>query len=199
MGTKERRERERRQRREAIISATLQLLQEEGWTSISMDRIAERAELSKGAIYLYFKNKEHLLTEILWMRLDELFERIRSVVSSEGEFEELVERIVRTVIAFFTENVDLFRFLYHSLPAGASDIMEGLHQNALNYHRRMLKMATEFYERFVPEKSDLTPQQLHIAISGLLWGFLSAKFFGQYEGEVDPELICRIFLRGVTR
>ncbi|OPX91679.1 MAG: HTH-type transcriptional regulator RutR [Pelotomaculum sp. PtaB.Bin104] len=59
-----RHERERESRRESIIEATEQLLNEKTFESITMDDIAISSDFAKASIYQYFKNKEELMMEV---------------------------------------------------------------------------------------------------------------------------------------
>lgn len=199
MSTKERREREKRQRREIIISATVELLKQEGIAGVSMDKIAEKAELSKGTLYLYFKNKEQLLSEIFWMRLNILIDKLQTIMESEGEFDELVKQVIQTVMDYFTENVDIFRFIYHSLPSSAYDFMKQIHQTVEDFKLRIQEMSNKFYRRFDKGQFYIKTEYLQTVLRGLIWGFLTEKFFGQSEIELDTDLIYRIFSRGVLK
>lgn len=60
MGTAERREREKQHRINTIMDAALDVFAEKGLQNATMDDVAQKAEISKGTIYLYFKSKEHL-------------------------------------------------------------------------------------------------------------------------------------------
>ena len=60
MPTSRRREREKRERREAILDAAARVFSDKGLLAATMDEIAAEVELSKGALYLYFKNKDEL-------------------------------------------------------------------------------------------------------------------------------------------
>lgn len=64
MGTSQRREREKQQRIDLIMDAALEVFAEKGLKNATMEDVATKAELSKGAIYLYFKSKEHLFFAI---------------------------------------------------------------------------------------------------------------------------------------
>ena len=55
MGTRERRERERKMRKNQILGAARELLAENGIADTSMNQIAERAELSVGTVLLYLR------------------------------------------------------------------------------------------------------------------------------------------------
>jgi TetR/AcrR family transcriptional regulator len=61
MGVADRRKREREVRRDLAIDAALAIYEEEGYHALTMEKIAERSELSRAALYLYFKNKEEIL------------------------------------------------------------------------------------------------------------------------------------------
>ncbi|MDR0495630.1 MAG: TetR/AcrR family transcriptional regulator [Treponema sp.] len=64
MGISERREREKTERRRAILNCAKELILAQGVERVSMEDIAHKAELSKATVYLYFSGKETLLNEI---------------------------------------------------------------------------------------------------------------------------------------
>ena len=64
MGIVERREREKIERRKAILDCARELILTQGVQRVSMEEIARKAELSKATVYLYFSSKEILLNEI---------------------------------------------------------------------------------------------------------------------------------------
>jgi AcrR family transcriptional regulator len=60
MGISERKEREKQRRREEILDAAENVFFSKGIEKSTMDDIAEKAELSKGTLYIYFKSKEDI-------------------------------------------------------------------------------------------------------------------------------------------
>ena len=64
MGITERREREKTERRKAILNCARELILKQGVERVSMDDIAQKAELSKATLYLYFSGKEIMFNEI---------------------------------------------------------------------------------------------------------------------------------------
>ncbi len=74
MGIFERKIREKKLRKAAIIDAAERIFFAHGIKNTTMEQIAEEAELSKGTLYLYFKNKEDLLLEIAVKGLEKLGE-----------------------------------------------------------------------------------------------------------------------------
>lgn len=60
-----RRQREREQRYQTILSAAETLFARQGYHKAGMEPIADMAEVSVGTVYFYFKNKEDLLIQLL--------------------------------------------------------------------------------------------------------------------------------------
>ncbi len=65
MGVIERKEREKELRSENIIDAAERIFFNKGFEHATMNDVAEEAELSKGALYLYFHSKNELCMAIL--------------------------------------------------------------------------------------------------------------------------------------
>jgi len=64
MGIAERRAREKSERRGAILNCTRELILLQGVEHVNMEDIAQKAELSKATLYLYFSGKEAIFNEI---------------------------------------------------------------------------------------------------------------------------------------
>jgi AcrR family transcriptional regulator len=65
MVTARRKEKEKEKRRSEIIDAAEKLFFEKGFDGVSMDDVAEKAELAKGTLYLYFKSKDSLFFAVV--------------------------------------------------------------------------------------------------------------------------------------
>lgn len=74
-----RRQREREKRVETILRAAETLFAKEGFHKAGMEQIADAAEVSVGAVYFYFKNKEDLLIRMM----DEIGYLLRSILGRE--------------------------------------------------------------------------------------------------------------------
>jgi TetR/AcrR family transcriptional regulator len=79
MGIRERKEREKSERKAAILGAAMQVYGEEGYHATTMEKIAEKAELSRATLYLYFNTK------------DEIF--VHAIVSRSEYFGDLLQYI----------------------------------------------------------------------------------------------------------
>lgn len=82
MGVPERRQRGKVERREEILAAAERVFVRKGIMSSTMEDIAREAELSKGALYLYFQSKDELFLTIAIRALTEFEARYREAVTS---------------------------------------------------------------------------------------------------------------------
>jgi|GEM_PF-472227 len=83
MGVQERKGREREQRRLDILESARQAFVKYGLEQTSMDRIAQEAELAKGTLYLYFRNRDELLMALIASDFERLIVMIEDVVQSD--------------------------------------------------------------------------------------------------------------------
>ncbi|MEZ4552179.1 MAG: TetR/AcrR family transcriptional regulator [Desulfobacterales bacterium] len=73
-----RRQREREHRYQTILTAAETLFATEGYHKSSMEQIANASEVSVGAVYFYFKNKEDLIIHLM----DEIGYLLRSTLGA---------------------------------------------------------------------------------------------------------------------
>lgn len=113
MGTDERRKRERRQRMEMILDAAAALIFSKGIDETSMDEIAEKAELSKGTLYLYFHSKKDLVAGLCNKGLNKLKSAFEKAVSTQKTGEEQLVAIGRAYFEFAEKDPDYYDLILY--------------------------------------------------------------------------------------
>jgi AcrR family transcriptional regulator len=76
MGVAERRAREKEALRGHILAAATELFASEGYANVSMRRIADKIEYAPSTIYLHFRDKEELISNIIQDVFDQLTEAL---------------------------------------------------------------------------------------------------------------------------
>lgn len=104
MGTKERKKRERKLRKEQIIAAAIELLNEKEFGGITMDEIAGHADLSKGTLYFYFNDKLDLFRAIQIEGLSALHEEFLKIIQLDEPGAGLVRQLGKSFLRFIEEN-----------------------------------------------------------------------------------------------
>jgi TetR/AcrR family transcriptional regulator len=113
MGVAERKEREKEQRRSAIVDAAEEVFFSRGVENATMDEVAEKAELSKGTLYLYFKNKNDLFHAIVARALEILFNMFQRAVKNEEKGIDKIRAIGTAYIEFYKKNPDYYNSMLH--------------------------------------------------------------------------------------
>ncbi len=109
MGISERKEREKQQRREEIIEAAEKVFFSKGFEKSTMDDIADRAELSKGTLYLYFKSKDDLHMAVARKAIKLLNSITEAVQKVNGNALEKLLHMGRACIDFSNSHPDHMR------------------------------------------------------------------------------------------
>lgn len=113
---------ERRNKRDDIVRAALELIAEHGFHGAPMSMIADRAGVGTGTIYRYFENKDLLIAKLY----QELEERIHSVImegyAPEKPIRERFLHLCTALLRYFIENPLEFRYMeqFHNSPYGVA-------------------------------------------------------------------------------
>lgn len=108
-----------RQNRVDILDAAEKIFGERGMHSGSLREIADEAGFSAAAIYIFFENKQDLLSETLTRRGDELLPVIRAAAEADLTPLEKLHLLVDDSIMFFNER-PYFRLLMRHVRGGAT-------------------------------------------------------------------------------
>lgn len=152
MGTELRKAREKEQRRNHIIDAAEQVIFSKGLEETTMEEIAEKAELSKGTLYLYFKNKNDLYMAICERGSNLLNSRFAKVFTGNHTGIELIRLIGETYLDFVSNNPDYFNtFMYYEALKNAEELQtsemaktcEENRREAMTYMTRALQIGMQ--------------------------------------------------------
>jgi TetR/AcrR family transcriptional regulator len=109
MGTIERKEREKEERKRIIIQAAEKIFLKKGLEGATMEEIADLAELSKGTLYLYFRNKEELFFSVNMRGLQLLAEILEKEIDESVSAADNALALGKAYIKFSKDYPDYFR------------------------------------------------------------------------------------------
>ncbi len=105
MGIKERRAREKNERRESILKAAIAVYDQEGYHAITMEKIAEAAELSRATLYLHFKTKDEIFINAIVSYSEFFRQRLEKLYANRVQIrEKLLESLWSTCIEFYEKD-----------------------------------------------------------------------------------------------
>ena len=101
------------QRKNQILDAASLIFSKEGFVKANTDEIAKAANLGKGTIYRYFKNKRDLFLSVVDRGLNKLKDAILTEVEKTDDPLKKIESAIKTYLSFFEKNSNLIGILIH--------------------------------------------------------------------------------------
>ena len=96
---------------EAISQAAIHLIITEGLSGASMSKIAKQAGVSAATIYIYFTNKEEMLSELYRSCKQKMSVELLKNVDTEGNIEKALRQLWRNLYRYIPTHAEEFSFL----------------------------------------------------------------------------------------
>lgn len=93
---------------ESITEGALRAIARKG-AAATMQDIADESGISKGTLYLYFKDRDELLHHVSEQGIAQLLEKVDDVFARGLAFEQTIRELVLAMLRFFDERRDLYR------------------------------------------------------------------------------------------
>jgi len=207
MGTAERREREKEHRRNEIIDAAEKVFFAKGMPNATMGEVADEAELSKGTLYLYFKNKEDLYLAIILRGLAILEENFKEAVASREDGLGKTEAIGRAFFSFCNTHPDYFQAMLH-FEASAEPAQDCAHAGYAAECQiqtlRIMEICSGAVQAGINDgtlRSDLDPMKTAMTLYGMSVGLLQIVCMKrntlEEEHKIDPGELIEYFFEFV--
>ena len=190
---------------ELILSSSRKLIEEIGFSALTMDKVAQKAGIAKGTVYLYFKDKNELMDKVLSSGFEKMFERIRGNVGMKEGAVNKLRALIKENINHIYENRYFFKTIF--LDEVNVVFLKKKSKESFNLRR---KRYTDFIGAIIKSgieskefRSDLNPAKCGYMLVSLIktsaiYNFLNDKYELTPEMlENDSEEILNLFLYGV--
>ena len=180
---------------EVIIRAGARVLGELGWSGFTTNKVAEAAGVSIGSVYQYFPDKLALIDSIRHRHLDDVLTVMRGMEQAKPSANELVEHLVRGLIAAHSIEPKLHRVLLDEVPGDASarSAHEAFASEYLKHYRLMVALICSKQKA----DDDLVILVLSSAVEGAIHGAArrgklgSADFKRELAAMIHAYLSCQ--------
>jgi AcrR family transcriptional regulator len=191
------REQARTNVRQAILAAARGLFSKEGYAGLSMRRLAESIGYTPRTIYLYFADKDDLLSQLIEDDVGRLVEQLEAAAAKQPDPDRRVDAVALAYVAFGLENPHAyeaaFMLRHHPLTREAASL-KGHVQG-----RRML----DTLARAVRESSRVAPEvDVQVVVQALrcaLHGIVSMYLLRRNVAEVPWKTLVAHLVASVVR
>jgi AcrR family transcriptional regulator len=132
------RSRKREEKKMRILDAALKVFSDKGYVPAALDDVAREADVAKGTLYLYFRDKEDLFSSTIMYVIDRLAERLRVNVHDSMDPLEALELLAYHQLDFFAGNRDFF-CVFHNI----------LQENLLKKHKKLFDSLNKRTEELI--------------------------------------------------
>ncbi|MEY8534183.1 helix-turn-helix domain-containing protein [Blautia pseudococcoides] len=183
-------EQERETISHTLMSEGEKLFSNYGLRKVTVDDLAEVANISKGSFYAFFQSKEHLFIEINFKLQSKLFDEVENELRKK-------ENLPKDELLVLGIKLLLHGFLHHP-------ILTNLESNTWEYLRR--KLPTEVFEKHTLDDSKIIDKFIELGIEfkepyNVLIRLLRVIFSCLAELKDDPEQerILDIVIYGIVQ
>ncbi len=173
MSNLSRKQREIAERHNRFLTIGRSLLEEAGFQHLSMDRVAELAEYSKGTIYQHFNCKEELLGQLCVHSTQRLQALTQRAFEHSGPYRERVLAFVIAHDVYRTDRVEDMRLMRYFL---TDPVLEKLSPKTLERYRSLQRDMINSLKRLVDdaiEAGDLpAPRSTSADIVVAVWSLI---------------------------
>ena len=130
MSIQARRERERAERQQLIITTARALAEAEGWEAVTTRRLAERVEYSQPVLYRHFKGKDAIMAAVAVEGFADLAAELRAARTSASEPRQALADVSAAYAAFAEQRPALYDAMFSQtvdLPFAAPQAPAALH------------------------------------------------------------------------
>ena len=162
--------------RQTLLTAALQVFTEKGYVATRLSDIADKANVTRGAIYWHFENKQKLFVELLKSRAEPILALVTSIFTSGLRPLEKFRRLL----------IDFPAKVKEDAPFRENHNLEYLKKGMLDNRDELEKYALELADKFDPLIKNVIEE---------------GKHSGEISGDIVYEDIFRllaIFIEGTS-
>ena len=188
MSVKERQQREKLARREAIIAAAARVFALQGLEGATIEMVAREAEVAVGTIYLYFCSRDDLFLSLIIERLNRLREKYIDIRARRLE----PMRELRTMASAYTDLQSESRRLFVALHSVAYSKLGGSLKRAeererFDQARELARECFNLWDACVARLFERNPGAAHGAASAI-WAALNGAVMLTGDREIFHEI-----------
>jgi len=190
-------------RKEQILQFATEAFSRDGYDKVTVKQLADRCGITEPAVYRHFASKDAIYLAVLESLRDRLeYQELFNELQKENDLETILKSIARHIIAFYTENADMYRLLLYAALRGhdrAKRIFELIRGPYVKYLEKQLDRL-QAAGLVVKKHNEITARcfvgmVFDCALGFSLWKGLQGK---SYDPEASVGNNIPIYVRGLS-
>ena len=184
--------------RRAIQEAVVNLVTRTGTRKVTMDQVAAEAGMSKGCLYIHFRNKKELLESVKTASFKPLVDQVQEILKGSLAPNQKIESIVYQLFSYFDENRGLFRFLLEEREIAQSQAMRQKNSRYRNFVERIANVLDDGVASGLFRHMD-SKKVASIFIEAMI-AMTARRLLEETPGPLDEDarLLIQVLFRGIA-
>lgn len=188
------------EREQRILAAAAELFAHYGYAKTTMDEIAARAGISKGAVYLHFRSKDDLMDRLIAREVERLLDAIVERLEADPQGITLFNLYRHSMLAI--NDSPLLKALYIRDRRVLGDYLRRVHKTPV--FRQATMFGTDFiryFQRAGLIREDVSAETIACILMGIRYGVLNVEEYApetaspplEEMGQVIADMLQRAF------
>ena len=165
--------------RQRILANASMLIKQRGSADFQMSELAELCEMSKGALYYYFADRDAVVESILSMRLDEFVETLETTIESADTPQDSLRAMCHRFAETLNNEEAIIAIMATELVRGGPDVIRRV-EARFERLNRLIAQQIELAKQQGIVRDDVDARLLSACISGTF-------FFTTFASRVTPD------------
>jgi len=191
--------------KEEILKKGAEIFSKQGFFLSRVEDITQSLSIAKGTFYLYFKNKEELLGEIIYKLHQEIYEANSKVIEKKQNWNEKFKLLIKKTLEFIRKNIVFIRvFVQEGLKKGAGFKEHSRFEKIMKLYQKNQKVLSDFFREGIKKgylNSSFSPEELALFFDFLVRSRVTKFIFDKKKVDIKSEskIFYNFFLKGAGR
>jgi len=185
-------------KKNGLMSAAVRVLSREGASGLTMDDVAMEACVAKGTLYVYFKNKQDLLKDLVETAIAPMVEELTAILESKDSPKARLCSMTDRHLSYFDEHREFFRIFVHDRMAAIQRMKRYRNNRYQTFVNAIAKVLQTGIEQ--GEFRSLDPYKVASMWTESNIAMIHLRLLSENPGPSanDAALICEVLLRGIS-
>ncbi len=187
------------ERRAATVEAVVDLAAEQNPSDITTTAIAQKMELTQGALFRHFPTKDAILEAVMSWVTDRLLARVDKAAEGAASPKAALEAVFMTHIDFVSDHPGVPRMLFGELQRPGETLPKRMAQTLIRHYGERLRGLLEAGKARGELRADLDPDAAITLFIGTIQGLVMQSMLAGDVARVrrDAPGVFAIYLRGI--